>query len=347
VERSAQGRAFVALSRTNYLAVSPDAHHRARAAWPGEIDILDRTTRESRLRAIARLVRHARRYAAVVLDGSVGLRKGYVDLLAAAIIGRTRSGPVVVIGDCTWKRGANWLDRLACRIGIRLVDSPRVSYCVLSTDEVSIFPRTWGVDPERVSFTPWPYVVSHEHLDAAPVRERTVFAGGDSMRDYAPLLEAARGLDAEVTIATRHPDVAEMGAAPENVRIGPVSRAEYVELMRGARAVVVPLRPTVERSAGQTTYANAMAMGRLVIVTDVLGVRDYVDDGLTGLIVPPSDAPALRRALSWAVDPGNRAAADRIAARAREFALERLSPDEYVANLLRVARRSLERAAHG
>ena len=338
----AHGRAFVALSRTTYLALTGDRPERLSATWPGEVEVLDRTTGESRLRAIARLVLRAGRYEAVVLDGSVGLRKGYVDLFGAAVIGRRRSGPVVVIADCTWKRGRNWLDRLACRMGIRLVDSPKVSYCVVSTEEVSIFPRTWGVDPERVAFVPWPYVLPQDQLEPIRVRGRTVFAGGDSLRDYRPLIEAAHGLDAEVTIATRRRDLVEEDAAPSNVRVGPVSRNEYLELMRRARVVVVALAPTVERTAGQTTYTNAMAMGKLIVVTEGIGVRDYVEDGVTGLIVPQGDADALRRTLAWAVDPANSDAADRIAARAREFALERLSPDEYIVNLLRVARRRVE-----
>jgi glycosyltransferase involved in cell wall biosynthesis len=336
-ERKGPRRAFVVLSRTTRAALSPEHLTKLREAWDGEVELLDRSSGESRLRGIARLVRKAGRYDAVVLDGSAGARKGYMDQVAAAIIGRRPRGPEIVFADCQWQRGRNWLDRLACWTGIRIVDTDHVIYCVLSAEEVGIFPRTWGVGPDRVSFTPWPYVLRDEELADVPEGEG-VFAGGDSLRDYGPLVAAAGAVPGEITIATRQSDLGD-GDRPANLRIVAVSHGEFVELMRKAAVVVVPLVPTRERSAGQTTYVNAMALGKLVVVTDCLGVRSYVRDRETGLVVPPGDAHALADALRWAVDPANRAEVGEIRARAREIARSRLDPDEYVANLLRIAGR--------
>jgi hypothetical protein len=333
------GRAFVALSPGNYRALAHDRDERRRQVWPGEVEFIEWPRGETRLRALARLLRTSRRYDAIVLDGSVGLRSGYADLWAAGLIGRRRGAPVVLIADATWKRGVSALDRLACRVGIRLVDGPSVHYCVLSRDETRIFPRTWGVAPEKLFFTPWPYTLGPGELGATSA-DGPIFAGGDSLRDYGPLIEAARGVEAEIRIATRREDVAARSDLPANVSAGPVPHEQFIASLRSARAVVVPLVPTLERSAGQTTYVNAMALGKLVVVTDCLGVRDYVENGRTGLIVPPGDAAELARALRWATDPSNREEAERIGARAREVARERFSPDEYVINLLRAARAS-------
>lgn len=226
------------------------------------------------------------------------------------------------------------------RTGLRLVDGPRVTYCVLSNDEVSIFPRTWRVDPERVAFTPWPYTLREHELEQEDEADG-IFAGGDSLRDYGPLLDAARDVPARVTIATR----ADIGRddLPENVELGPLPHEQYLGRLRSAPIAVVPLVPTANRSAGQTTYVNALAMGKLVVVTDCLGVRDYVEHGVTGLVVRPGDAEAMREALVWAVDPGNAAEVRAIRERARAAAQERLRPDDYVANLLRVAVAARER----
>lgn len=260
-------------------------------------------------------------------------------------MGRMSSGPVVVISDATWKRGVSQLDRLACRIGIRCVDTRRTIYCVHSTAEVELFPRTWKVSPERVFFTRWCHTLSQEELALPVSEELPVFAGGDSLRDYGPLLEATRALPASTFIATGRADVLGRSDVPENVRIQQVSHTRYNELMRSARVVVVPLVSTSERSAGQTTYVNAMALGKLVIVTDILGVRDYIDDRSTGLIVPPEDADGLQRALAWALDRANDDEVRAIAGRAREVARTRFSPDSYVTSLLRVARAAVERPA--
>jgi hypothetical protein len=334
------GRAFVALSRTNYLALSPGHAERFRRAWGGEVELLDSTAEETRARGMARLVSRAGRYGAIVLDGSVGLRRGYVDQFAAGIIGHRRKGPSVVIGDCTWKRGISALDRLACLAGIRAIDSPKVTYCVLSTDELDLFPRTWGIDPSRVAFTPFCHTLRAHELAAPVTRGGGVFAGGDSLRDYGSLVDAARGLDGTVTIASSELACGVAVPLPENVNyVGRIPYTRFTELIRLADAVAVPIM-TAERAAGITVYLNAMGLGKLVVVTDAVGVRDYIEDRRTGLIVPLRDAAAMRAALEWAIDPSNRQEADRIAARAREVALERFSPDGYVANLLGVARRA-------
>jgi len=50
--------------------------------------------------------------------------------------------------------------------------------------------------------------------------------------------------------------------------------------------LVTPLKPL-----------EAMAAGRTVIASDVGGMRELITDGVTGLLVPPDDPPALAAAL--------------------------------------------------
>ena len=124
------------------------------------------------------------------------------------------------------------------------------------------------------------------------------------MRDYELLVRAARPLDVPVTlatnqVATHRPDL------PANVRAGRISHAEFIDQLRRSTVVVVPLKVGIERSAGRQTYLNAMAMGKLVIVTDSPGVRDYIENRWTGLIIP-ADVGALTTAIQWALDPVKR-----------------------------------------
>jgi glycosyltransferase involved in cell wall biosynthesis len=305
-----------------------------RPAWMSRVEVLDREKMSTRA-LLARLVASAPDYDVLVLDGATGGAVRATDLGAAALLARRRSGPKVVLTDATWARGRGLTDRLACRAGLAAIDSERVVYCVLSSDEARRFPATWGVPADRVVFTPFYFTASDEDL-AAPVSEDGgVFAGGDSVRDYRPLLAAAAHLDARVTIATRV-----LGAArglPPNVVAGPVTHPEFMAGLRAASVVVVALARTGDRSAGQQTYLNAMAMGKLVVVPDVLGVRDYVEHGRTGLIVPAGNAAALEDALRWALHPAHRAAAAAIAAQARATVRERFGPDAYAARVLAVA----------
>jgi hypothetical protein len=302
------------------------------------LDVLDRTA-FSPAGLLRRLFRAAGHYDAVLLNGS-----GRLDQIAAALLARRRSVGHLVISDCTWRRGTWWLDRYACRAGIRAIDCPRVTYCVLSRDEVALFPRTWGVDPSRVVFTPFCYTLTEDEL-AAPTSDAVgVFSGGDSMRDYDPLLAAARTLTVNVTLAVSQLTVAR-GGLPANVHAKPVSQGEFVELMRRARVVVVPLQAGIERSAGQQTYLNAMALGKVVITTDSPGARDYIDDGSTGVIVPPGDERSLAAALSRALDPSRRREMEEIGARARAVVRSRFRPVDYVRELIDVVDRVSKKPA--
>jgi Glycosyl transferases group 1 len=315
-------------------------------AWKGGADVVDRR-RLSRVRLVRGLVAAARRYDALLLDGSVGVPELYSDLLAAALIARRRSRPKVVISDSSWKRGSWWADRLACKAGLRAFDGPHVTYCVLSSDELRLFPATWGVDPARVVFTPFCYTFTEDQLAASTSEEGGVFTGGDSLRDYGPLIEAARGLPTEVTVASRGLTQGPGARLPANVHTGPVSHERFVELMRTASVIVVPMQPELERSAGQQTYLNAMAMGKAVVATDSPGVRDYIEDGRTGLVVPAGDAAALRRALGWCLDPANTEDLSALRCRAAEAARRSFSPDAYFARLRAVVDNVLEGRAPG
>ncbi|MBA2516701.1 MAG: glycosyltransferase [Solirubrobacterales bacterium] len=307
-------------------------HFPRRPEWVARVEALD-PDRSSPQRLAAQLLRSANDHDIVVLNGAGRAEQALVGLLVA-----TRRRPAIVLADATWRSGGSLVERVARRAAIRAIDGPRMHYCVLSSAESRIFPSTWGVDPGRVFFTPWYYAFSEEELAIPTTSDGGVFAGGNSLRDYSPLVAAGRGLSAEVTIAS---DQVAAGELPPNVHAGPVPPERYMQLMRSAEVVVVALAARHDRSAGQQTYLTAMAIGKPVVVTDVMGVRDYVEDGVTGHIVPPADPVALRSKLEWVLDPANRNESDLIVRRAREVALARFGPDQYVRSLLRV----IERAA--
>lgn len=61
-------------------------------------------------------------------------------------------------------------------------------------------------------------------------------------------------------------------------------------------AMDVYVQPSIEEGFGLAVI-EAMAMRRPVVVTDVGGMRETVEDGVSGIRVPPSDSAALAAAL--------------------------------------------------
>lgn len=166
---------------------------------------------------------------------------------------------------------------------------------------------------------------------SAPMLWPMICAAGLEFRDYATLLDAARGLDVCVYIAaashwSRHNAFAGAAAVPANVAIGAYDYRALRDLYAAARFVVVPLR-AVNNQAGVTTILEAMAMGRAVIVSATEGQTDVVcgwssaeaafarggarprlleaagaaalADVPTGIYVRPGDAADLRRAIVY------------------------------------------------
>ena len=115
-----------------------------------------------------RLLRMARRHDVAILLGAV---------TPAPPLPRRRPGPAgqdaapfpaAPTGDRRADLGAEESDarrgdeaaarscsRFPVKAVVRILDGPHVVYGVLSEDEVRTFPSIWGVDPERVVFTPY------------------------------------------------------------------------------------------------------------------------------------------------------------------------------------------------
>ena len=75
--------------------------------------------------------------------------------------------------------------------------------------------------------------------------------------------------------------------------VGFVPHHELAGYYKRAAVVCVPSR----REGYGVVAREAMAHGRAVVTTGVGGLADAVDDGVTGLVVPPGDVPSLREAL--------------------------------------------------
>jgi glycosyltransferase involved in cell wall biosynthesis len=188
------------------------------------------------------------------------------------------------------------------------------------------------------------YDPARASLNADAPTEYAMSCGRES-RDYALLAAAADALPIQFLVVASGWAPHSGFATATGIRSGGNIRVEsarlsYIELRsryKGARLVVVPAK-NVTYAAGVTSITEAMSMGKTVVATDSPGIRDYIEEGVTGAVVPTGDPAALRAALValWA-DP---AALARIGARNRQYAVEQFSVEKYVmrvADLLGIA----------
>jgi glycosyltransferase involved in cell wall biosynthesis len=117
---------------------------------------------------------------------------------------------------------------------------------------------------------------------------------------------------------------------PEWVERRGLSLPELREQYDRATIVVVPVLPTVY-PFGITTLLEAMAMAKPLVVSDTEGLRGVVEHGRTGLVVPPGDPTALRRAVRELLEDAD--ARESLGQAAREAVLERFRLDQFVDEL--------------
>jgi len=170
-----------------------------------------------------------------------------------------------------------------------------------------------------------PTAVELPHVGAVPEEPRHVLFAGRLSEEKGILefLEATEGLPRVV-----------VGDGPLRRRVpeavGFVPPAEMAPYYERAAVVCVPSR----REGYGMVAREAMAHGRAVVVTAVGGLPDAVEDGVTGLLVPPRDTAALRRAVAeLLVDPDRSA---RLGAAARRWTARELDPAVFAGHLERV-----------
>ncbi len=126
-----------------------------------------------------------------------------------------------------------------------------------------------------------------------------------------------------------------------------------VELARAYASSEVVVVPSVRAASGDqdglpVALLEAMAAGCAVVASRLAGIDAAVEDGASGLLVPPGDSPALAGALRGLLaDPGRRRElGERARLRAEEFSADAVGR-RYVELLHRVAGRTASAGGAG
>jgi glycosyltransferase involved in cell wall biosynthesis len=171
-----------------------------------------------------------------------------------------------------------------------------------------------------------------------------LFVGGmdvaHAFKGVPELLEAIAGIsDAHLLLVgdgalrKRYEDIAAAHGVSDRCHfLGAVSDDQLPEVYRAADVLAFPSTSAAE--AFGLVAVEAQACGIPVVASDLPGVRTVVASGETGVLVPPKDVDALRRALSELLShPEQRHTMGR-AARAR--VLERYTWSTHIRGLMEI-----------
>jgi glycosyltransferase involved in cell wall biosynthesis len=253
-------------------------------------------------------------------------------------VARARRLPVVLLNfglNLIWRRASSarrMLMRASLTSAARIICLGRAQH-----DELV---RQTGLGEERVVtlLVPIDTAFFRPELDRRGTGVLTV--GKDLARDYATFAAAMRGVDAPATVVA-HPRNLEHVSLPARTAVsGWIPSAGLRRAYAEAGCVVVPQRgadyPYGSEAGGLTALLEAMAMGKPIVATDRPVVRDYVEDGVEALLVPPEDPAAMREAIERVL--GNHDLARRLGSAARERAERENASDVFAARLAPVLR---------
>ncbi len=183
------------------------------------------------------------------------------------------------------------------RFGLQSVDQFVVHY----RREADLYAGWFGAPKEKFRFAYFPKPPMSADRALAPL-EPYVFATGTGYRDYATFFAAVTDLPIRVIVAPGRSAVKGL-TWPSNVDVRfEITLPEIRALAKYAVANVIPLTTESELPAGGVTYVEGLMLGSTMVVSDTSGVREYLENGETALLVPPLDVRAMRAALQSLID---------------------------------------------
>jgi glycosyltransferase involved in cell wall biosynthesis len=272
------------------------------------------------------------------------------DVAGVALLGRRRRGRAVLVSTKhnedrylagSTLRAATW--RTIGRRAVRRADA----VVAISTGVAAFFRDTLGDTVGDMPVIPYglpePRTVGAEEISAFRARCGVsadaalvlCVARLDAQKDHATLIRAMPQVtprrDARLVLLGRGPMETELRALAAATPGSNVIFAGFVDdpAPAFAAADVVALASLWEGLG--LALVEAAQHGRPVVATRVGGIPEIVEDGVTGLLVPPGDAGALASALTRVLDDRDLAA--RLGDSARRRAADLFSVERYAADV--------------
>ena len=265
-----------------------------------------------------------RNFDVVVVDGGP-IGQWFSWLQSCIVFGQI---PTLMI-DCLWYRHDNlfvqFVKRLHKRLSARSVDL----FLVWARHEINDYSKEFHIPVTKFAYLPFHITLEDYVFDVRD--DGFLFSGGNGDRDYKVLIEAVRGLDIPVLIATTDQSLLAGVSIPDNVTVKGVSPEEFRVLMATCRIAVLAMRGGLLHSGGQQTLLNSMYLGKPTVVVGKKVADGYVEHGVNGFAVKYNDSHALRKVIEelWSSEDLR----SRIGGAGRDYA-RRMTTDLFVSEII-------------
>jgi glycosyltransferase involved in cell wall biosynthesis len=169
------------------------------------------------------------------------------------------------------------------------------------------YQRYYRIPASKFRYVPFKVNTERRVRSTPSSDEGYIVCGGNTRRDFATLIAAARRLNYPFRIVTmanaiirEHGSYLDENDLPANVHVVRHDGSEsFVDHLAAARLVVLPIKRENISASGIGVYLTAMALGKCVIVSDGPAVHGVLPPG-AAVVVPPEDPEALRNAIELA-----------------------------------------------
>lgn len=201
-------------------------------------------------------------------------------------------------------------------------------FAVYSRMERRLYADYFDLPEERFDFIRWAVDPPITAPGPRTIDGHYAMALGSEARDYATLAEAARLVpNCRIILVARPHNIVGL-SFPANVDVmTDLTWDACWTLMYHSVGSLIPLRSSTTPN-GHRTLVGAQMLGKVNVITDSSGIRDYVEDGETGLLVPANDACAFATAIERLFDEPDVMA--RIGEAAWSFSMRECTPHIHV-----------------
>lgn len=163
-------------------------------------------------------------------------------------------------------------------------------FVTYSSVERQLYADYFNIPIEKIDMLHWAVHAPKVDLTEAPIETgRYICALGSQGRDYATLINAMKKLLNIKLVLVASADSLQGLTVPNNVKVySNISLSNAHNILAHSAFMVLPLRDA-KVPCGHVTIVSGMFFKKAILVTNSLGVHDYIRDNETGLFFEPKN----------------------------------------------------------